>query len=180
MADRLIKELASLEELMTQSGRAFLLGAGCSKCAGLPLTAELTTEALKSTMLDATTKEILTAIQAHFAGAKAPNIEDFLSELVDLLSIADRRSDRSATKTGIDLGEKAYCSTQLREATEQIKLAIVDVINKPVSIETHWSFVKAVHRPMRPGTSATNQRVDYLVLNYDTLIGRRKEILMLS
>ena len=26
-----------LEELMTQSGRAFLLGAGCSKCAGLPL-----------------------------------------------------------------------------------------------------------------------------------------------
>ena len=65
------------EELMTQSGRAFLLGAGCSRCAGLPLTAELTSKALASTELDASTKEILTAIQGHFAGAKDPNIEDY-------------------------------------------------------------------------------------------------------
>lgn len=159
-----------LEELMTQSGRAFLLGAGCSKCAGLPLTAQLTSEALTSPALDAGSKEILTAIQANFAGATYPNIEDFLSELVDLLAIADRRTARSATKQEIELGGKAYSAKSLRDATEQIKRAIAKVIDKDVSIETHWKFVKAVHRPVRPGKAVGNQRVDYLVLNYDTLI----------
>lgn len=159
-----------LEELMTQSGQAFLLGAGCSKCAGLPLTAQLTSDALVSTALDATSKEILTSIQTNFAGASFPNIEDYLSELVDLLAIADRRAARSATKQEIELGGKTYSAKALLDATEQIKRAIAEVIEKPVSIETHWEFVKAVHRPVRPGTSIGNQRVDYLVLNYDTLI----------
>ncbi len=159
-----------LEELMTQSGRAFLLGAGCSRCAGLPLTAELTSEALVSTELDASTKEILTSIQVNFEGATFPNIEDYLSELVDLLAIADRRMSRNATKQEIGLGGKSYSAALLREATEQIKRAIAKVIDKPVSIETHWKFVKAVHRPVRPGKSVSNQCVDYLVLNYDTLV----------
>lgn len=160
-----------LEELMTQSGRAFLLGAGCSKCAGLPLTAQLTSEALASPALDASSKEILSAIEANFTGATFPNIEDYLSELVDLLAIADRRTARSATKQEIDLGGKLYSAASLRDATEHIKRAIAKVIDKDtVSIETHWNFVKAVHRPVRPGKSAANQRVDYLVLNYDTLI----------
>ena len=51
-ADAVVK----FEELLSQSGRAFLIGAGCSKCAGLPLTAELTQEALGSNALDNTTK----------------------------------------------------------------------------------------------------------------------------
>ncbi len=158
------------EELVTKSGLAFLLGAGCSKCAGLPLTADLTTKALMSKLLNADTKGILTAIQSHFSGATTPNIEDYLSELVDLLAIADRRTTRGASTKEIDLGGKPYSSTQLREATEQIKHAIADVIDISISIETHRNFVKAVHRPVRPGASASNQRVDYLVLNYDTLI----------
>lgn len=159
-----------LEELMTQSGRAFLLGAGCSRCAGLPLTAQLTADALASTELTPNTKEILTAVQGNFTGAKDPNIEDFLSELVDLLAITDRRSIRSATTKTIELAGKAYSAELLREAIEQIKRAIAKEIERPVSIETHWKFVRAVHRPIRPGKSSGNQRVDYLILNYDTLI----------
>ncbi|MBU1413741.1 SIR2 family protein [Myxococcota bacterium] len=159
-----------LEELMTQNGRAFLLGAGCSKCAGLPLTAELTLEVLRSHNLDESSKEILTAIQTNFAGASFQNIEDYLSELVDLLAIADRRNTRSASKNEIDLGGKQYSAEALRNATEQIKRAIAEVIDKDVCIKTHWEFVKSVHRPVRPGKAVGNQRVDYLVLNYDTLI----------
>jgi hypothetical protein len=162
--------VAKLEELMTQSGRAFLLGAGCSRCAGLPLMGQLTIDALASTELDPSTKEILTAIQGCFAGAKDPNIEDYLSELVDLLAIADRRTLRSATKKQIELAAKSYNAELLRDAVEQIKRAIAGVIDQRVSVETHWKFVKAVHRPVRPGKSVGNQRVDYLVLNYDTLI----------
>ncbi len=34
--------VAELEKLLSQSRRVFLMGAGCSKCAGLPLMPELT------------------------------------------------------------------------------------------------------------------------------------------
>jgi hypothetical protein len=93
------RALNDLDDLLMQSGKAFLLGAGCSKCAGLPLTAELTAMTLASTRLDATTKTILTAIQGLFSGAIAGNIEDYLSELVDLVAIAERRGARGTTTT---------------------------------------------------------------------------------
>jgi len=70
------KALNDLDDLLTQSGKAFLIGAGCSKCAGLPLMAELTAETLASTKLSAKTKTVLTAIQELFAGATKANIED--------------------------------------------------------------------------------------------------------
>lgn len=162
--------IGKLEDLMTQDGKTFLLGAGCSRCAGLPLTAELTSKALTSTSLDEQTREVLRAIESHFVGATDPSIEDYLSELVDLLAIAERRSARGASKSEIELAGKNYIGDTLREAVEQIKRAIADVINQRVSIDTHWSFVKAVHRPMRPGKPGSSQPVDYLVLNYDTLI----------
>jgi hypothetical protein len=164
------KALSELDELLTQSGRAFLIGAGCSKCAGVPLTAELTKKSLESSSLDATAKEILASVQAMFAGSSDANIEDFLSELIDLLAIADRRSLRAATSTSIQLNGKGYTADQLRAATEQVKQAIASAIDQDVTIGMHWRFIKAIHRPLRPGKSTSIKPVDYLVLNYDTLI----------
>ena len=159
-----------LEELMTQTGRAFLIGAGCSKCAGLPLMADLTTNALGSPRLEPVTKKILSVLKENFEGAKYPNIEDYLSELVDLLAIADRRALRGAAATTISLGGEDYAPGSLRAAADQIREAIADVIAQPISIEHHWKFARAIHRPVRPGRGAGNPRVEYLVLNYDTLI----------
>lgn len=162
--------VSKLEELLVQSGRAFLLGAGCSKCAGLPLTAELTEKTLSSDNLDATTRAILTAIQGLFDGSTDANIEDYLSELIDLLAIAERRDSRGATKKEVALGDALYNAAQLRAATDQIKWSIGKEMDGKVAIETHQRFVKAVHRPLRPGKSLPDQVVDYLVLNYDTVI----------
>ena len=53
---------------------------------------------------------------------------------------------------------------------DQIKKAIVEVIDMEVDLEVHWKFIQAVHRPSRPGRTVTTRPVDYLVLNYDTLI----------
>jgi hypothetical protein len=144
--------------------------AGCSKCAGLPLTTELTHEALRSDALGDTTKAILAAIQDLFAGSGDANIEDYLSELIDLLAIADRRNSRGATQKHIALGRASYDEAQLRLAADQIKRGIASVVEKKVSIETHQSFIRAVHRPLRPGKLAPGQIVDYLVLNYDTVL----------
>ncbi|MGK2914732.1 MAG: SIR2 family protein [Porticoccaceae bacterium] len=158
------------EKLLAQSGRAFLIGAGCSRCAGLPLTAELTCEALSSDALDDTTKAILAAIRDLFMGAADANIEDYLSELIDLLAIVERRTSRGATQDSITLGGVSYGGPLLRTAVDQIKNGIAGIIEKSVSIETHQSFIRAVHRPQRDGRSPSGQTVDYLVLNYDTLL----------
>lgn len=165
-----VDALTKFEELMTQNDRAFLLGAGCSKCAGLPLTQELTDEVLKSPCLDNTAKEILGGVKAQFSGAKDANIEDYLSEIIDLHAIAQRRCDREAKNRSIDLPGSNYDANQLLDATKKIKRAIVAVIERKVSIDTHWQFVKAIHRPIRPGMKLPSRPVDYIVLNYDTLI----------
>lgn len=162
--------LVKFEELLSRSGRAFLIGAGCSKCAGLPLTAELTQEALSSGALDGTTKALLAAIRDLFLGAADANIEDYLSELIDLLAIAERRASRGATQKTVTLGGVSYGEALLRTAVDQIKKGIAGVIETSVSIETHQDFVRAVHRPQRPGKSPSAQTVDYLVLNYDTVL----------
>ena len=158
------------EELLVQSGRAFLIGAGCSKCAGLPLTAELTTIAIQSDELDETSKEILAAIKNHFAGSTTSHIEDYLSELVDLLAIAERRANRGASQAQVEIDGKSYSGGQLRVAAEQIKKSISNAVEKQVEIETHRAFVHAVHQPARPGKAAPGSVVDYLVLNYDTVV----------
>ena len=158
------------EELLVQSGRAFLIGAGCSKCAGLPLTAELTTIAIESDKLDATSKEILTGIRNLFDGATTSHIEDYLSELVDLLAISERRTERGATRAQVPIDGKSYSDTQLRTAAEHIKQSISNAIDKQVEIKTHRAFVHAVHQPVRVGKAAPGSIVDYLVLNYDTVV----------
>lgn len=162
--------VAKFEELLVQEGRAFLIGAGCSKCAGLPLTAELTAQVLTTGALDAKSKEILTAVKTVFTGAAVANIEDYLSELIDLLAIAERRVDRGTTQKTVTFGGKEYTAAELRNAADQIKLAIRGIIEKKVTIDTHRAFVAALHRPVRVGKAVPNQIVDYLVLNYDTAI----------
>lgn len=164
-ADAILK----LEGLLNQSGRAFLIGAGCSRCAGLPLTAELTEKTLASDRLDATTKNILTALKTSFAGTANANIEDYLSELIDLLAIADRRVSRGATQQQISLGGVNYSADQLKVAAEQIKRGIASAFDCSVTTEIHQRFIRAVHRPLRVGKSTADLPIDYLLLNYDTL-----------
>lgn len=165
-----VTALNDLDDLLTQSGKAFLIGAGCSKCAGLPLMAELTANTLASEKLSATTKTILSAIQGLFTGANAANIEDYLSELVDLVAIAERRGVRGATSHTAPLDGVDYTAKQLKDAVDEIKAAIAEVIDVPVSMEVHWKFIQAIHRPSRPGRTVAARPVDYLLLNYDTLI----------
>jgi hypothetical protein len=160
--------VAKFEELLVQSGRAFLIGAGCSKCAGLPLISELTDLVLDSNELDDASKAVLTAVKELFAGAGHDHIEDYLSELIDLLAIAERRVERGATQADITLEKTGYTAAQLRATADQVKRAIARAIEKPVSVGVHRAFVAAVHRPLRVGKATPGQIVEYLILNYDT------------
>ena len=162
--------ITKFEQLTTQSRRAFLLGAGASKCAGLPLMAELTAKALLSSKLGASDKAILSGLVSSFTGAKNANIEDYLSELIDLRAIAERRKDQNATLQTVQIGGQDYPEDALGSAVANVKQAIVEALSCASDISVHRAFVRAVHKSLRPGKWATDQSVDYLVLNYDTLL----------
>lgn len=167
---KFIEPLEKLEELISQSNRAFLLGAGCSKCAGLPLMQELTNEVQQNLSKESKTKTILTLVTQRFDGAKTATIEDFMSEIVDLIAIAERRSDRSANHSTVDLGQNSYVVDDMLTALNEIKASIAKCVTKDLDISTHKQFVKAVHRTLRTGKFIPSRPVDYFILNYDTLI----------
>lgn len=162
--------LNKLEELLSHS-KVVLLGAGASFCANLPLTNQLTERVLKSDRLSEDSRQILTAIQSSFSGASpGSHIEDYLSELVDWLAISARRKNRNVTASKVAISGIEYSDSQLLQAVNEIKLAIFDVINIEVDSAIHERFVQALHRPMRPGKNNLSSNIDYLVMNYDTLI----------
>lgn len=162
--------LKKFEDLLIQGKRAFLIGAGTSKCAGLPLVDELTDAVLKSSQLSTSNKAVLTALVGNFAGAKNPNIEDYLSEMIDLLAIAERRTNRSASLQLVEIGGTNYSEAALRGMVRDIKAAIFKILCCKTDIDTHREFVRGVHKAVRPGKRLADQTVDYLVLNYDTLL----------
>ena len=159
-----------IEEFMSQSNRTFLLGAGCSRCAGLPLTSELTTEVLQKLDESSLTKTLLSSVKQCFTGSEEATIEDYMSELVDLLAIAERRKERGASKVTVDLGGKSYEVADLQRALDGIKRCIYNCIDKRLNVSIHQQFVNAVHRTLLYGKIDNVKATDYLVLNYDTLI----------
>ena len=171
--DDYLEELHSLEDLIIQGNCVFLIGAGCSKIAGLPLMAELTELVLQNSDLSDETKKILECISERFKGAISPNIEDYLSEIVDFLSIIDRRCNRGVTEPNLTIGEISVSNNELRPALEEIKRGIASSIRNSeneIIISFHRMFVRAIHRPSRPGKQVKKGKITYINLNYDTLL----------
>jgi hypothetical protein len=165
-----LESVNELERLLSQSSRAFLIGAGCSKVAGLPLMIELTTAVASSTSLSADAKSILDEVTADLSGSINPTIEDFLSEIVDHLAIAKRRETKKAKLRTVPVGSKSFDEKQLENALEEIKQAIADILNQaPRDLTVHRAFAIAVHRTLKTGKSIGPLSVDYFLLNYDTL-----------
>lgn len=158
-----------MRDLLSQSRLGFLLGAGCSRKAGLPLMAELTEQVLEHNKIGMETKKLLDSISKLFDGARNATNEDYMSELVDLLSIAERRTQRGATQLKVSVGDQEKDAAELETALDEIKQAISSSIgDKEVDVTTHQKFVRALHRSLQAGKPG--RRVDYFVLNYDTLI----------
>ncbi|MDD5452004.1 MAG: SIR2 family protein [Desulfovibrionales bacterium] len=158
-------------KLLSQSRRAFLIGAGCSKCAGLPLMEELTQEVLTAIPSTDKAHQILQELIQQFQGAQGCTIEDYMSELVDFISIATRRAFRFSTKANVTIEATSYSAKELEEALAAIKQQIEQaIVKRQVDIQHHRSFVKAIHGRLQSGKSGAVQPVDYFTLNYDTLV----------
>jgi hypothetical protein len=139
----------------------------------------LTTAVIKSQDWNEGSRKILSHLSQRFTGSETVTIEDFMSELVDLLAIAERRQQRGATQTTVSVDGYSYEIEALHQALDDIKQAIAECIeferpragiHRQFQITTHRDFVRAVHRTMQAGKSGGPKRVDYFVLNYDTLV----------
>jgi len=165
-----LETVNELERLLTQSSRAFLIGAGCSRVAGLPLMLELTKIVTESSSLDPNAKAILEAVGANLKGAKNPTIEDYLSEIVDYLAIATRRELKGADTKSVVIGNNVFTAADMSKSLETIKREIADCLDKtPQKLDMHREFLRAIHRTLKTGKAAGPLSVDYFVLNYDTL-----------
>jgi len=158
-----------MRDLLSQSRLAFLIGAGCSKIAGLPLMEQLTEDVLGHEKIGEETRQLLGKVRELFSGAQSATIEDYMSEIVDLLSIAERRTQRGATQSKVSVGDQVREATELQVALNEIKQAISSAIgDKEVDSTMHQQFVRAIHRSLQAGKDSRG--VDYFILNYDTLI----------
>jgi hypothetical protein len=158
-----------MRDLLSQSRLAFVLGAGCSKNAGLPLMLQLTNEVLGHPLIGAETKKLLDEVSGLFSGARSATIEDYMSEIVDLLSIAERRIRCGATQCAVSVGNQERSAIELQTALDEIKRAVSSAIgDKEVNITMHQQFVRAIHGSLQAGKASRG--VDYFILNYDTLI----------
>ena len=164
--------LQELVDFLSQRRRVFLLGAGCSRCAGLPLTGELTELVLKEKSPGVEARKILDAVCARYKRDEpVATIEDYMSEIVDYLALSQRRHARGAEDATVKIKGDKFGADVLASALKQIQGAVASVIrDRPSRVETHRAFVKAVHGTLEAGKANQGRCVDYVVLNYDTLI----------
>ena len=64
----------------------------------------LTSDVLENSQLDETAKNILSLVKDSFNGGAGSHIEDYLSEIIDLLAIAERRASRGV-EDDVDIWE---------------------------------------------------------------------------
>ena len=162
----------NMRDLLSQSRLAFLLGAGCSCAAGLPDMNELTGTILANLNQCKETNQLLTCVKSSFTNDDdtPANIEDYMSEIVDHLSIVQRRTYRGAANPKVAIGDHKWGETEIQGTLDKIKENICSILDrKNINIENHQQFVRAIHRSLESGKSRV-RCVDYFVLNYDTLL----------
>lgn len=167
------EKVNQIENLIIEGDCVFLIGAGCSNCAGLPIMSKLTDKVLANEVLLTKSKEVLNEVVTNFETADSKNIEDYLSEIVDFYSILNRRKEKQVDNSIIQIGTKGFSVDDLNSAISDIKKCIVEVIKnagQPIDNSVYRLFVNAIHRSNRPGKITSQKRTTYLNLNYDTLL----------
>ncbi len=167
--------------------QVWLLGAGVSLNAGIPLMYPLTARVMelmnssKAPNLDFAL-ELLKFVQEELPDKC--HIEHMLSHLGDMIALAERAKD-----TCFQLGEKRVKKTELQAVHHQILAHIRDIlrwgykpktddtneqigdIGKPiVNVDDHRRFVRVLYRVGRAGVESFREPVHFVTTNYDTLI----------
>ena len=142
----------TITEWLTDDNTCFLIGAGCSHCAGKPLMAELTEKVVEK--LTPKGKQMIDILNGPDADSK-PTIEDVTNQLLRLQYVAAQRKDKKID--GWDL-------SKIEEEIQLIQKSIVEVIG------TNWKS-NDKHKIFLERLIQNSKSVrDIFLLNYDTVI----------
>ncbi len=170
---------SQIDELLNLPQQSWLLGAGISRNAGIPLMYPLTDRVEE--MLSGDQKNDFQAIRSDLE--ESAHVEHVLSHIGDLISLAGRTLTKEIT-----IGESRRAIDALRALHSHIQAHIrvtmrwgyvpaqgetaaqIGTAEHPiVSIEDHVSFVKALFNVRRAGLER-RPPVAFFTTNYDTLI----------
>ena len=173
--------LNQVDQHLNHAHQAWLLGAGISKDAGLPLMVDLTAQVFRKAEKK-THAAVLEAMKTELP--PAAHIEHMLSQLGDYMAIAKRVVAKTVT-----FGKAEYKLDDLEAAHEAITGDIAEVIrwgyiaakdgviesvgsseNPIVSVEHHFNFVKALFEKRQAGLREPRRPVHFFTTNYDTLL----------
>lgn len=175
------------DEHLRSPRQVWLLGAGVSVNAGIPLMYPLTDRV--SALIENSTEpnkeqagDILKFIRTELPDDC--HIEHILSHLGDMIALAERAKD-----TCFLVGDKRMKKIDLQAVHHQILGHIRDVLrwgykpktenteeqigktDKPiVSINDHRRFIKALYRVSRAGVEGFREKLHFVTTNYDSLI----------
>jgi len=168
---------------LSSGQQSWLLGAGVSMNAGIPLMYPLT-DRVREDIAGTEDADLYEAIRESLK--EDSHIEQVLSQLGDLTALAERSRNQS-TRIGNDGAE--YDCTELQRLHAKIRDCIGDIVrygsrveqpggdvirgtrqNPIVSIDDHRTFVDAVFQRSRAGLEAHRPPVKFFTTNYDTLI----------
>ncbi|MCY3586513.1 MAG: SIR2 family protein [Acidimicrobiaceae bacterium] len=169
-------EFERLGDLFRNTNPTFLMGAGCSYVADIPMVHELDDTILEDMSVSETAKIILVTIRDGFidnSTTRSAHIEDYLSELIDLKAIAERRRRKESKDQSITIGAAKYLDSEIGEAIGEIANSIANAVDIDLcsdKLQMHRRFVRAAHRTVRDGRAEHARKLSYIVLNYDTLL----------
>lgn len=175
------------DEHLRSSRQVWLLGAGVSVNAGIPLMYPLT-DRVVSVIKDGDGEQRDLAIKLwdyiKDELSEKCHVEHILSHLGDMIALAERAKDAS-----FQVGDERIHKTKLQNVHHLILRNIRDVLRwgyKPayedqpevigkagspiVTVDNHRRFVQALYRISRAGLDAFREPVQFVTTNYDTLL----------
>lgn len=148
--DELIQEYyEKIPELLGQPRISFLIGAGCSACAGLPFMNELTRQICENLNPDKVSDseqkiafELLQEIKNRFDGLQNISIEDFLSEIQDVDAILQRQNSKGVKDPTYPSNGGKYRLFHTQLLLKMVKEEIRKILGREITtIKYHRKFV---------------------------------------
>lgn len=180
-----IEAARQLDRHLRAPRQVWLTGAGISFGAGLPLMYPLTDRVfslLEKNPADADAHKLVSVVRSDLPDQL--HIEHVLSHLGDLIALAERAKDSSAT-----VGAERVAKIRLQTAHHTILRHIRDILRwgyqpsmngnperigkqgEPiVTIDDHRRFIRTLYRVNRAGLDERRDAIHFITTNYDTLI----------
>ena len=172
--------LQQLDEFLSRPNQMWLLGAGISHDAGIPLMYPLTHRVMELAVASAH-KPLLDALRKELPDSS--HIEHLLSQLGDYTTLGNRGSSHKVTVAGVEYTLEALEAAHieiLKHISDTVRWgyraegtnpAVIGSYDNPiVSVKGHLAFVNALIGKRQAGLDSRRPPIRFFTTNYDTLL----------